>query len=70
MIPGDPGYLLSFLGGPLLDNNRTGGAWQGEGHGASLGEEMEEEEEEDDDEGEQGRTGTRTEEDKVPQRQS
>ena len=67
MIPGDPGYLLSFLGGPLLDNNRTGGAWQGEGHGASLGEEVEEEEE---DEVEQGRTGKRTEENNVPQRQS
>ena len=29
LIPGEPGYLLSFLGCPLWDNNRTGGAWQG-----------------------------------------
>ncbi|XP_047587825.1 uncharacterized protein KIAA1522-like [Lutra lutra] len=65
---GTQDIYLSFLGCPLLDNNRTGGAWQGEGHGASLGEEEQEEEEEE--EGEQGGTGTRTEEDKVTQRQS
>ena len=43
LVPGEPGYLFSFLGCPLLDNSMTGRAWQGERHGALLGEEEEEE---------------------------